>query len=439
MLQTIIILISRKYMCKSLSFDECELTILRTIVDKAEKVQGQEIVNTPELKKMIIILEQFLKRKKCIVYGGTAINNILPKKDQFYDYSYEIPDYDFYSPDALDLAEELADIYFKAGFTNVEAKAGVHHGTYKVFINNMGIADITYLHPDLFKAIQKDVIKKNGILYAPINFLRQSMYLELSRPKGDVSRWEKVLKRLNILNKHFPIKSKTCNVQRGLTTKKSEHKIFNIVRQIFIKEKNVFIGGYANALYTEYSNKPNIKAIPDFDVLSEDPQKSANLIKSVLEKNGFTDIIIESYDPIGELIAEHYSVSINDEYIAFIYKPIACHSYNAIPIGKDLVRVGTIDTLLSYYLVFLYADRPYHDTNRLLCMSKYLFEIQHSNRLKQKGLLQRFTIDCYGNQPTLSSLREEKMQMYKKLKKGTRSYKEYFLRYIPTKTRKHKI
>ncbi len=35
----------------------------------------------------------------------------------------------------------------------------------------------------------------NGIRYAPPNFLRMNMYLELSRPAGDVSRWEKVFKR----------------------------------------------------------------------------------------------------------------------------------------------------------------------------------------------------------------------------------------------------
>ena len=32
----------------------------------------------------------------------------------------------------------------------------------------------------------------------PPNYLRMAMYLELSRPDGDVSRWEKVLKRLTL-------------------------------------------------------------------------------------------------------------------------------------------------------------------------------------------------------------------------------------------------
>ena len=39
-----------------------------------------------------------------------------------------------------------------------------------------------------------------------------SMYLELSRPAGDVSRWPKVLKRLSLLNKHYPLRGKNCNI-----------------------------------------------------------------------------------------------------------------------------------------------------------------------------------------------------------------------------------
>ena len=55
-------------------------------------------------------------------YGGTAINNILPEEDQFYDKSIEIPDYDFYSPDALGDAKELADLYYKKVIKRLKQK-----------------------------------------------------------------------------------------------------------------------------------------------------------------------------------------------------------------------------------------------------------------------------------------------------------------------------
>ena len=149
-----------KIECKSgMTFEDCELTILRSAVDKAEKISSRQIINNPEIKKIIDVVESFLKSKKLICYGGTAINNILPVKDQFYDKELELPDYDFYSKTPVEDAKALSDIYYSKGFVDVEAKAGVHHGTYKVFVNFMPVADITYLSDPLYDAIKKDAIK----------------------------------------------------------------------------------------------------------------------------------------------------------------------------------------------------------------------------------------------------------------------------------------
>ena len=121
--------------------------------------------------------------------------------------------------------------------------------------------------------------------------------------------------------------------------------------------------------------------------------------------------------------------------IAFIYKPIACHSYNIIHVGEEKkeVCVATIDTMLNFYLAFLYADVNYYYKDRILCMAKFLFEVEEKNRLEQKGLLKRFSIDCYGKQPTLESMRMEKSEMFEKLKnkKGTEEYERWFLKYSP--------
>ena len=111
------------------------------LLKKAAKMAGDKmdlvIASDPIIKQAIQLVEKFIKDKQLICYGGTAINNILPKKAQFYDYDTELPDYDFFSPNALDAAKNLADIYFKNGFISVEAKAGVHEGTFKVYVNYM--------------------------------------------------------------------------------------------------------------------------------------------------------------------------------------------------------------------------------------------------------------------------------------------------------------
>ena len=146
-----------------LTFEEKELSILRNAVDEITSKQGKKTMNSPEVRDIIEIVEDFLRSTKRICYGGTAINNLLPKNDQFYNKEIELPDYDFYSPDPLNDAKNLADIYYDKGYTEVEAKSGMHAGTFKVFVNYIPVADITYLPKDLYDRIMKDSSQVNGI------------------------------------------------------------------------------------------------------------------------------------------------------------------------------------------------------------------------------------------------------------------------------------
>jgi hypothetical protein len=388
-------------------------------------------------------VENFLRKKSLICYGGTAINNILPKQDQFYNTDIEIPDYDFYSSNALNDAKELVDIYIKDGFQEVEAKSGQHHGTFKVYVNFIPVADITFVPKELFVAIKKEAIKVGGIFYAPPNLLRMGMYLELSRPAGDVSRWEKVLKRLTLLNKHYPLTGKQCatiDFQRQMADEEQANKIYDNVQHTLIDQGVVFFGGYALSMYSHYMPKNlqhKLQKIPDFDVLSEEPMLTAQIVKERLVDIDVKNVKIIKRPGVGEIIAPHYEIRVGNDTIAFIYQPLACHSYNIVKEGGYDVKVATIDTMLSFWLAFLYSNRPYYDKDRILCMSNYLFEVQEKNRLAQKGLLKRFSINCMGHQETVEEMRAEKAEKYTELKgkKDDPEYEEWFLRYRPLDTK----
>ena len=97
--------------------------------------------------------------------------------------------------------------------------------------------------------------------------------------------------------------------------------------------------------------------------------------------------------------------------------------------------------MLSFYLAFLYSGKEYYDTNRILCMSQYLFKVQQQNRLEQKGLLKRFSIHCYGHQETLEEIRARKTKKFMKLKnkKKSKEYEKNFLRYRPIDIEKNKL
>jgi hypothetical protein len=436
-----------KDVCDSkMSFQDCELAILRAAVDKAEEIQGRKSANSTEIKQIIGIVENELKKGKAICYGGTAINNILPKQDQFYNKDVEIPDYDYFSYQALEDAKELVNIYIANGFEEVEAKAGQHHGTFKVFVNFIPVADITSIPKELFNAIKKEAIRVGGIYYAPPNYLRMGMYLELSRPAGDVSRWEKVLKRLALLNKHYPLTGKQCskiNFQRQMADTDKADDIYDNVQNTLIDQGVIFFGGYALSMYSQYMPKHlqrKLEKIPDFDILSEDPLLTAQIVKERLTDIDVKNVKIIKRPGVGEIIAPHYEIKVGNDTVAFIYEPLACHSYNVVKQDGYEIKIATIDTMLSFWLAFLYANRPYYDKDRILCMSSFLFDVQEKNRLAQKGLLRRFSIHCFGHQETVEEMRAEKAKKYAELKDSKKGpeYDEWFLRYRPNDTKENK-
>lgn len=192
----------------------------------------------------------------------------------------------------------------------------------------------------------------------------------------------------------------------------SANTIYKIVRKSIINQGLVFFGAYAASLYGNYMpqrEKKQLSNIPDFDILAEDAKTSANIIKEQLNYEGFKDIKINKKPGLGELISEHYEISIKKnkkfDVICYIYNTTSCHSYNIIYINGEKLKIATLDTMLSFYLLFIYVNRPYYDVNRLLCMSEYLFKVQLKNRLQQKGLLKRFSINCLGKHQTLEDNR----------------------------------
>ena len=430
--------------CNKQTIEEKEEDILDAAVKKAKEKSGLKKLVISDMMDMINILEDFLRKKKLVCYGGIAINNILPENERFYDFRWETPDYDFFSPSAIQDVKKLADIFHAAGYKNVNAKAGVHVGTYKLFVENFQIADITSMDKKIFSKVRKTAINKKGILYAPVDLLRMMSYAELSRPEGDVDRWNKVFTRLRLLNKYYPIKTSRCDAvefQRdfeGTTDKKRE--LYYQVRDALIAEEVVFFGGWACSLYGRYmpehsSGKLEVE-LPDFDTLSLDPYTTALAVKQHIEKGGFKNARIIKRNGIEEMLPDHYEIAVAGKTVCFIYSNDHCYSFNIIKRNKRIVKIATIDTMLKFYLAFIYCDRKYYDVNRLLCMSKYLLNVHRENKLAQKGLLKRFTIDCYGNEKTLQDKYGKKNELREKLgrRRYNPEYQKYFLNYIPGKS-----
>jgi len=431
---------------KSMTFEECELAIVRNAIDENEKaqeeLQKEKIHIDSSINRIFEVLETYIIKKKLLLYGGFAINAILPEYAKFYDAKHEIPDYDVYSPNSLEDAIELADFFIENGFKDVEAKAGVHFMTYKVYVNFIAVADLTILERSIFENLQKEAIIINRIHYCPVNFLRRNIYKELSQPQGNVSRWEKIYKRLNKINENYPLtvqmNCETVEFQRKMVSVKEEEPavIYEVVKNAFIYLGAVFFGGFACSLYTQYmpaKNRRIIEQIPDFDVLYEDIEKAAQIVKEKLLLAGFKRVQVIYHDVIGEVIPESYEIKVNEDTVAFIYKPNACFSYNIVNLDKHQVKVASIDTMLFFCYSFYYSSQPYYFRERILCTIKILSDVEIQNRLNQKGLLKRFSTKCIGEHMNMMEMKEEKSKKFKELvmRRNTREYHEWFLKYNP--------
>mgnify|MGYP001490403960 CR=1 FL=1 len=151
------------------------------------------------------------------------------------------------------------------------------------------------------------------------------------------------------------------------------------------------------------------------------------------------ELVVEivQHDNVGEIIPVHYEVQVDGDAVAFIYEPTACHSYNIIIDKGAKLKIATIDTMLSFFLAFLFTDREYYTeiSNRILCLAYLLFTLQKKNRLEQKGVLKRFSITCYGHQPTIEEIRANKSKKFTELssKRNSKEYESWFLSYSPSK------
>ena len=95
---------------------------------------------------------------------------------------------------------------------------------------------------DFYDFLLKNAIFVNNIPYTNDNFLRMSLHQELSRPYGDVSRWEKIYKRMNILNKYYKlnfIPVKNNPVVSSYKPSKGHEQIKRNVVDFFIQKINV--------------------------------------------------------------------------------------------------------------------------------------------------------------------------------------------------------
>lgn len=425
-------------------FEEIELELLGKAVENITVSNKLSTYASIHMEHIINIVELFLKNNKILCYGGTAINNILPTHIKFYEKLLDIPDYDFYSTNAIRDLVRLADKLYTAGFTDIEVKSSIiHEGVYKLYIKKIPIADTHQLSSDLFDIMYEDSVHYDGIAYVSPNYLRLNIYKELAEPKGDITRWEKIYKRLMLLNTYHPFKENSkCShlnfMHEFVADSGVTETSYTCIRDILIEEGVVFIGGYACGAYNSYdsNNHNNEIHFPDFDVLSMHAHRVASRIKDALTHAGIVNIDIVKKLPIGDgRISNRYEISIDTVIVCTIYEPMACYGYNSVLVNNKYVNIASIDTMMFFLLALRYVNNNEYNIDRILCMAQFMIRMMRNRtKFNKNGIFKRFDVDCYGNNKTVVERRANRTKTYNLLKhnKNSVEYNKNFFLYNPS-------
>jgi hypothetical protein len=405
------------------------------IIKRASELAQSKIDHTSAHDDNIIhaidVVEEFLRKKHRLCYGGQAINAHLPAKYKFYNPEFSIPDYDFFTPNHESDITALVKDLKKAGFTEISVREGMHDGTIKVYVDYIPVADMTLIDSKLYNILSKREYKTDGISYLDANSLRMLMYLELSRPRGEVGRWPKVYERLLLFNEFSPVKQ--CKISRKAFNGGLSHQQVNYTLSFIIENKRIFAGAdllqfYTTALKTKKkgmhwilsSKKPIIFFSPDIlsdsKILREEfsfliNNKKSQLHEGVISK---TPITIKTYTSRGvDLIPSMKVITHGTKSLVFIIDQTACHSYFNIPIADNKVmRIASMDTLITLYFGLGLFDSKFYDMGSMECLANNLVKINIESRKNGDDTFPFpfISIKCAGHQTSLPSLIRAKVK-----------------------------
>jgi hypothetical protein len=426
----------------SYSFDKehlkRQLEIVKRAADLAKDKIDYDSAHNEAILLAIRIVEDFLRKKRRICYGGQAINAYLPKEHKFYDPEYSIPDYDFFTPSQNQDVRILSEELFKAGFVEVSAREGMHEGTIKLYVNFIPVADLTAIDGRIYKTLSTRASRIDGITYIDPNSLRMLMYLELSRPRGEVTRWEKVYERLVLFNEFVPIKHK--RVKKAFKEGLTEEQTRFILRYI-IQNERIFAGGDLVPFYEHAVEKQEkvLSYILDsrrpIVFYSGEPSADAAQLRTELQLSSKQYIKMKVFynqglDVIPSIHVLHVNKGKKLVPLVFIIEQTACHSFLNLPlvdtemIGAGLshyiLRIASMDTLITLYFSLGFVQNRFFDRGAMDSVANQLVDISTRSRSDPKDpIFQFISIRCAGKQITLPSLIRAKLKRMTVKKKGT--------------------
>lgn len=386
----------------------------RTAAGIEEKLMKEKFI---EMKPIYDIVIDYIIKNNGVLYGGFALNEMLPNELKFYD-KFTLPDYDCFLKDASKKAIELADKLIEQNHKYTEVKNAIHENTFKVFTNFESVADFTQLNKDELDLILKKAVPLNydgnrKIKVCSRDLLKAFAYIELCSPMSASYRWIKVYKRLLLFENTFELQSSsTASIDDVIQEQtKLDEKYYNLYSQMkkyLVKQGVVFSGFYS---LQKHLKKTYDKGAKYMEVLSYKPEKDLDNIIKIAHEKGFADVKVVTNKKYDHIIPVHVDIYVNDgsskKYVKVltIYDTTnQCFAY--LKDNKKLV------TSIFFELYKLYMKRFMNDTqdDKLDLLIQHLVHVSSSIDFKNG-----FTEHCYGYSKSMTSIKKSIWDKNKKI------------------------
>lgn len=383
-----------------------KLKFIDNLAEKKEDEKQKEYYI--KYKSLFDTCIQFLTTKKVLLYGGTAVNELLPPNMKVYK-GEVLPDIDVFSTKALIVATQLSNIYKKHGHTSSVQEA-IHPGTYKVYANGMQILDCTQISKTDFKKLYKG--HQIGDLKIPIcnpEYIRMTLHEMLSQP-NDVHRWKKVYARLAYFYKVYPPKPCPASVKKELGHKHviPEDVVKSVLDHIYNTDYILFGGNVISHFLDKPSDMFSWPLGSYIDILcTEQPDALAKKLLAKIDNPYLKVTKVYKEDTAGDVgVPDHVYITYKKKRLLGIYQTSSCRSF----IEVNGYRFASLHTLCTMYLALSWSTFPHHSKQHHECILHILQRLQLSllKEPSRKKLLQEFVMECYGSIEGIATMRRNR-------------------------------
>ena len=373
---------------------DTHLSSLKDLI-KQRKTDDQ-LKEYKKYKPIYDLIYAIIRKKKLIIYGGVAINALMPAGQKIYE-KRTLSDIDVFSLDAEKDALDMADELHRSGVQFVKVTPGMKPGVFKVTAELRQIVDVKQIDPVYYEFLMSRIkgprklltnphgktfrtpqYVQKGINYVPIEHCFWAFHKELAMPESSFFRWQKVFERYAAFYNNYRFATIEPRYKELNFPKYIADSVPDEVKDIYIrlrdwakKSRLPIIGNYGVGLHlgmNQDSKKPFeccfLPHTPFIDMLTLDMTKTLAQIKRAFKvPQGYT-LTWRKYPhnkgSLDALMPERGRLSLlkdgdpKQNYALFRLFDATTECYSTVRIGD--YTVGSVDTIL----MFLYG---YYATN----------------------------------------------------------------------------